>query len=70
MSERRVSQIVRQAHRFNKVAVDMKIITQRRAPRAKENTDRAPDLRDLHGVRQSRAIEIILSGEKHLSLGL
>src|SRR5262249_8957973 len=70
MTERRMTEVVREAHGFDEIAVDEKVAAHRRTARPEERADRTADLGDFHRVRQPRTVEIILPGKKNLRLRL
>src|SRR5690606_25411318 len=52
------------------VRVDVEIVLQWIAAAEQVAADRAPDLGDLHRVRQAGPVEIVLPGQEHLRLRL
>ena len=70
MTKRRVPKIVREANRLDEIAVDVKVIPQGAIDGAQIVANRSADLRDLHRMRQPRAVEIVLARKKHLRLRL
>ena len=59
MPERRMAQVVREAHRLDQVGVDMEVVPERAVQRPQVVADRAPDLGHLHRVRQARPVEVV-----------
>ena len=70
MPERRMAQVVREAHRLDQVGVDVEVVPERAVQRPQVVADRAPDLRHLHRVREARAVEVVFAREEDLGLRL
>jgi hypothetical protein len=70
MTEGRMAEIVAEAGTFDEIGVDEAVITQHLALLRQPGADAAADLSHLDAVREPRAVEIILAGQKHLRLAL
>jgi len=70
VAERRVTEVVGEAGRFDEVAVDEVVRGEEGAGAFEFGADAAADLGDLDGVGQSRAVEVVFAGEEDLSFAL